>query len=61
MNERYHAAGHHISTGDRQVLAAAYLPVIAIGAALIAARIAHTRRHPLQEVTPGLRPATGVR
>jgi hypothetical protein len=48
MNERYHAAGHHISTGDRQVLAAAYLPVIAIGAALIAARIAHTRRHPLQ-------------
>jgi hypothetical protein len=33
---------------DRQMLATAYLPVIAFAAVLIAARISRTRRHQLQ-------------
>jgi hypothetical protein len=33
---------------DRQMLAAAYLPVIAFAAVLIAARTSLTRRHQLQ-------------
>jgi hypothetical protein len=35
---------------DRQMLAAAYLPVIAFAAVLIAARISGTRRHRLRAV-----------
>jgi hypothetical protein len=48
MNERHPARRHRISARDRQMLAAAYWPVIAFAAALIAARISHTRRHQLQ-------------
>jgi hypothetical protein len=35
---------------DRQMLTAAYLPVIAFGAVLMAGRAWGTRRHQLQEV-----------
>jgi hypothetical protein len=37
-----------MSARDRQMLAAAYWPVIAFAAALIAARISRTCRHQLQ-------------
>jgi len=37
-----------MSARDRQMLTAAYLPVIAFAAALIAARISRTHRHELQ-------------
>jgi hypothetical protein len=37
-----------MSARDRQMLAAAYLPVIAFAPVLIAARISGTRRHQLQ-------------
>jgi hypothetical protein len=37
-----------MSARDRQVLAAAYLPVIAFATVLVAARISRTRRHQLQ-------------
>jgi hypothetical protein len=37
-----------MSPRDRQMLAAAYLPVIAFDVVLIAARILRTRRHQLQ-------------
>jgi hypothetical protein len=37
-----------MSARDRQMLAAAYAPVIAFAAELIAARISHTHRHQLQ-------------
>ena len=48
MNERHPARRHRMSARDRQMLTAAYLPVIAFGAVLIAARISRTRRHQLQ-------------
>ena len=48
MNERHPARCHRMSARDRQMLAAAYLPVIAFGAVLIAARTSRTRRHQLQ-------------
>ena len=48
MTERHPARRHRMSARDRQMLAAAYLPVIAFGAVLIAARISGTRRHQLQ-------------
>ena len=48
MNERHPARRHRMSARDRQMLAAAYLPVIAFGAMLIAARTSGTRRHQLQ-------------
>jgi hypothetical protein len=48
MNDGLGARRHRISARDREVLAAAYLPVIAFGAVLIAARISRTRRHQLQ-------------
>ena len=48
MNERHPARRHRMSARDRQMLAAAYLPVIAFAAVLIAARISRTRRHQLQ-------------
>lgn len=48
MNERHTARRHRMSARDRQMLAAAYVPVIAFGAALIGARISRTRRHHLQ-------------
>jgi hypothetical protein len=50
MNERQSARRHRMSVCDRQMLAAAYLPVIAFGAVLIAARVSRTRRHRLQAV-----------
>jgi hypothetical protein len=37
-----------MSARDRQMLAAAYLPVIAFGAVLLAARISPTCRYQLQ-------------
>jgi hypothetical protein len=37
-----------MSARDRQMLAAAYLPVMAFAAVLIAARISRTHRHQLQ-------------
>jgi hypothetical protein len=48
MNERHPARRHRMSARDRQMLTAAYVPVIAFAAVLIAARISRTRRHPLQ-------------
>jgi hypothetical protein len=36
---------YRMSARDRQMLAAAYLPVIAFGGVLIAAGISRTRRH----------------
>jgi hypothetical protein len=39
-----------MSARDRQMLAAAYVPVIAFATVLIAARISRTRRHQLQAV-----------
>jgi hypothetical protein len=37
-----------MSARDRQMLTAAYLPVIAYAAVLIAARTSHSRRHQLR-------------
>jgi hypothetical protein len=48
MNERPSGRCHRMSARDRQMLAAAYLPVIAFGAVLIAAGISGTRRHQLK-------------
>jgi len=48
MNERHPVRRHRMSVRDRQMLVAAYLPVIAFAAVLIAARISGTRRHQLQ-------------
>ena len=48
MTERRPAQCHCMSARDRQMLAAAYLPVIAFAAVLIAARIPGTRRHQLR-------------
>ena len=39
---------HRMSSRDRQMLAAAYSPVIVLAAVLIAARISATRRHQLR-------------
>jgi hypothetical protein len=39
-----------MSERDRQMLAAAYSPIVAIGAVLIAARISRLRRHRLPAV-----------
>jgi hypothetical protein len=50
MNERHPARRHGMSARDRQMLAAAYWPVIAFAAVLIAARVARTRRHRLHAV-----------
>jgi hypothetical protein len=50
MNERHPARRQRMSARDRQMLAAAYLPVIAFATVLIAARISRTRRHQLQPV-----------
>jgi hypothetical protein len=44
MNERY----HRVSARDRQVLAAAYLPVIAFATVMIAAKISRMRRQQLR-------------
>jgi hypothetical protein len=41
---------HRMSARDRQMLAAAYLPVIAFTAVLIVARISGMRHHRLQAV-----------
>jgi hypothetical protein len=48
MNERHPVRRHRMSACDRQMLAAAYVPVIAFGAVLFAARISRTRRYQLQ-------------
>ena len=48
MTERHPARRYRMSARDRQMLAAAYLPVIAFGAVLIAARTGSTRRHQLR-------------
>ena len=48
MAERHPARCHHMSARDRQMLAAAYLPVIAFGAVLIGVRTSRTRRDRLQ-------------
>jgi hypothetical protein len=50
MSERHPAGPHRMSARDRQMLIAAYLPVIAFAAVLIAARTSRTRRHQLQAV-----------
>ena len=48
MNERHPARRYRMSARDRQMLAAAYLPIIAFGAMLIAARTSGTRPHQMQ-------------
>jgi hypothetical protein len=48
MNERHRVRRHRISARDRQMLAAAYWPVVAFAAALITAPKSHTHR-PAQE------------
>ena len=48
MTERHPARRHRMSARDRQMLAAAYLPIIAFGAVLIAARTSGSRRYQLQ-------------
>jgi hypothetical protein len=48
MDERHSVRRHRVSARDRQMLAAAYSPVIVVAAMLIAARISRTRRHQLQ-------------
>jgi hypothetical protein len=48
MSERHPARRQRVSARDRQMLAAAYLPVIAFGVVLIAARTMGTRPPQLQ-------------
>jgi hypothetical protein len=48
MNDRPPARRHRMSARGRQMLAAAYLPVFAFAAVLIAAPISSTRRHQAQ-------------
>jgi hypothetical protein len=48
MKARHPARRHRMSERDRQMLIAAYSPMIAFGGVLIAARISRTRRHRLQ-------------
>jgi hypothetical protein len=48
MNERHSMWRHHMPARDRQMLTAAYLPVIAFATVLIAERISRMRRHQLQ-------------
>ena len=48
MNDRHPARCHRLSARDQQMLAAAYLPVIAFAAVLIAARTSGTHRRRLQ-------------
>ena len=50
MNDRDLVRRRRMAACDRQVLAAAYSPVIALVAVLIAARISRTRRRQLQAV-----------
>ena len=45
MTERHPARRYRMSARDRQMLAAAYLPIIAFGAMLIAARTSGSRPH----------------
>ena len=45
MTERHPARRYRMSARDRQMLAAAYLPVIAFATVLIVERISRTRRH----------------
>jgi len=45
MDDCLGARRHRMSARDRQLLAAAYLPVIAFTAVLITARISRPRRH----------------
>jgi len=51
MNENQPARSLHMSAGDRQMLAAAYAPVIAFAAVLIAARISLTHRRQQRAAT----------
>ena len=48
MSERHPARRIHVSPRDRQMLAAAYWPVIAFAAVLITVRVSRTRRHQQQ-------------
>ena len=48
MNERHPARRQRVSARDRQMLAAAYVPIIVIAAVLIAARVSRTRGHLLR-------------
>jgi len=48
MTDRSPARRHHMSAHDRQMLAGAYLPVIAFVVVLIAARVPRSRRHQRQ-------------
>ncbi len=48
MNERHAEWWYHLSARDRQMLIAAYAPVVAFGAVLIGLRTSRTRRDRLQ-------------
>jgi len=48
MTERHPMRRHRMSARDRQMLVAAYLPVIASAIVLIAVRTSPTRRQQLQ-------------
>jgi hypothetical protein len=48
MIERFVARWRHVSACDRQMLIAAYAPVVAFGAVLIGLRTSRTRRDRLQ-------------
>jgi hypothetical protein len=50
MYERYPPRRHRMSARDRQMLAAAYGPVLAFAAVLIAVRISRTYRRQPQTV-----------
>jgi hypothetical protein len=45
MNECHPVWRHRMSVRDRQMLTAAYLPVVVFGAVLITAGLSRTRRH----------------
>jgi hypothetical protein len=49
MNDRRPSLRRHMSVRDRQMLVAAYAPIIAFIAVLIATWIPHSRRHRPQE------------
>jgi hypothetical protein len=50
MNERHPARRHRVSARDRQMLVAAYSPVMAFAVVVMVARFSDTRRHQLPSV-----------